>query len=195
MGPVRRQCGASVGPLASWEDKTPLHAAAVGGSVPVTKLLLERGTNPNTVSADGRTPMMHAAALGHEAVVELLLEVLRAFGLLLDGMMLALVSGLALFFHTQGCSKVILHPLSFLNPPLPGGSERTTRGPERHQCSSRSSFEWTHGDGRTPCQGWSGLACASSRKYTPPSNIVPFFIPGVLLVRPAGGSCLKVMCL
>ena len=52
---------------------TPLIAAAVHGNVDVTKLLLERGADPNGRGRDGGTALHAAAFLGHSDVVETLI--------------------------------------------------------------------------------------------------------------------------
>lgn len=53
---------------------TPLHYAAHSGFLPLVKLLLERGANPNArTSNELRTPLHLAAAMGHTAVLAVLM--------------------------------------------------------------------------------------------------------------------------
>lgn len=62
--------GASIEP-GPW---TPLHYAASGPSLPILRLLLERGANVNARSPNGRTPLMQAAQYGTEEAVQVLLR-------------------------------------------------------------------------------------------------------------------------
>ncbi|EON65772.1 hypothetical protein W97_05011 [Coniosporium apollinis CBS 100218] len=55
-------------------NRTPLYVATLYGHQAVTKLLLQRGANVNTVNIHGRTPLMEAAKWGDEVPVQLLLE-------------------------------------------------------------------------------------------------------------------------
>ena len=53
---------------------TGLHLAAYFGIKDVVKLLLDKGAKLETKDKDDRTPLLYAAANGHEAVVKLLRE-------------------------------------------------------------------------------------------------------------------------
>lgn len=52
---------------------TGLHAAAASGLTEATKLLLDRGYDPDAVDICNYTPLTHASYYGHEAVAELLI--------------------------------------------------------------------------------------------------------------------------
>ena len=63
------------------EGWTPLMNAAIEGVVEITKLLVERGANPNYIvtsklssKTEGRTPLMNAAFNGHVEVIQVLLN-------------------------------------------------------------------------------------------------------------------------
>jgi len=53
---------------------TPLHAAALGGSVAIVRLLLDRGMNPQLHMQDGTTPVEIAIVKGSSDIVEELLK-------------------------------------------------------------------------------------------------------------------------
>jgi len=53
---------------------TPLHGALACASLPVARLLLDRGADAGAREAGGVTPLHEAAARGHRALAELLLE-------------------------------------------------------------------------------------------------------------------------
>jgi ankyrin repeat protein len=63
-----------VGDTRGFDDTTPLHIAAAKGQVQVTRLLLERGSDPNAPDEEGIRPLHHAAGGGHAEVVRLLLD-------------------------------------------------------------------------------------------------------------------------
>jgi hypothetical protein len=56
------------------DGKTPLHVAAIRGSVDVARLLLQYGVDPNVQDERGRTPLHVAAIRGRVDVVRFLLE-------------------------------------------------------------------------------------------------------------------------
>jgi ankyrin repeat protein len=53
---------------------TALHAAVARGNLPLARVLLERGANPNVQQMTGLTPLHEAAANGHIELVHLLVE-------------------------------------------------------------------------------------------------------------------------
>ncbi|KIY01856.1 uncharacterized protein Z520_01994 [Fonsecaea multimorphosa CBS 102226] len=53
---------------------TPLFLASENGHLPVARLLLEKGADPNPTNILGETPISVAAKYGHESLVKLLLE-------------------------------------------------------------------------------------------------------------------------
>lgn len=53
---------------------TPLHHSAAGGHLPVMRLLLAHGSNPDAIGPRGNTPLMLAAGFGSVKAVQLLLE-------------------------------------------------------------------------------------------------------------------------
>jgi len=71
--------GVEVDPTCTFYHSTPLHCAAAGAFtnesfyVPVVKLLLKHGANPNARSSRDMTPLHRAVELGHPRLVELLL--------------------------------------------------------------------------------------------------------------------------
>jgi ankyrin repeat protein len=56
------------------DGTTPLHVAAAKGQAEITRLLLERGYDPNAPDAEGIRPLHHAAGGGHAEIVRLLLD-------------------------------------------------------------------------------------------------------------------------
>lgn len=60
----------------AWDylGRTPLIWAAGSGNETVVKLLLERGSDPNSATKEGCTPLFYAAAYGHAEVVKLLID-------------------------------------------------------------------------------------------------------------------------
>ncbi|XP_055931904.1 uncharacterized protein LOC129962189 [Argiope bruennichi] len=63
-----------VNEASSLSKQTPLMNAASRGSVPMVRLLLLAGADPNLQDSDGSTALMYAAVQGHETCVSLLLE-------------------------------------------------------------------------------------------------------------------------
>ena len=61
-------------PLPTWDEKSPLHVAAERKKGDLTRLLLERGADPNQIDAVGRSPLYDAVVLGREENVRALLE-------------------------------------------------------------------------------------------------------------------------
>ena len=55
-------------------EETLLHFCVIESMADCVKRLLEMGANPNVRSKYGSTPLMDAAALGHETIVALLLK-------------------------------------------------------------------------------------------------------------------------
>jgi ankyrin repeat protein len=51
-----------------------LHIAALNGNQPMTRLLLERGCDPNVKDSNGWTALHLAVERGHQSVVLLLLD-------------------------------------------------------------------------------------------------------------------------
>ncbi|MBY0402265.1 MAG: ankyrin repeat domain-containing protein, partial [Cyanobacteria bacterium] len=66
--------GATVDGISGREDYTPLWAASNMGHIPLMKLLLEKGANPNYAQSQGVTPLMAAAESGSTKAVSLLLS-------------------------------------------------------------------------------------------------------------------------
>ncbi|HEC00290.1 MAG: ankyrin repeat domain-containing protein [Emcibacter sp.] len=55
-------------------DLRPLHSACAAGQGAIASLLLKAGAKPNVIQAGGYTPLMTAASLGNDPVVDMLLE-------------------------------------------------------------------------------------------------------------------------
>ena len=47
------------------------------GNLHVVRALLDHGSNPNHKDSEGQSPLFHATAFGHGAIVEILLEAQR----------------------------------------------------------------------------------------------------------------------
>ena len=56
------------------EFKQPLHVACIQGSEEVVSLLLESGSDVNSLKRNRWTALMHASSHGHASVVKLLIE-------------------------------------------------------------------------------------------------------------------------
>ncbi|PRP78173.1 hypothetical protein PROFUN_11303 [Planoprotostelium fungivorum] len=55
-------------------ERSALHLAAMTGAPDIVEVLLSSGANPNAGDKHGWTPLHHAAAQGHEKVMQILLE-------------------------------------------------------------------------------------------------------------------------
>ncbi|VAV91160.1 hypothetical protein MNBD_ALPHA02-199 [hydrothermal vent metagenome] len=55
-------------------DLRPLHSACAAGQGAIASLLLKAGAKPNVIQAGGYTPLMTAASLGNDPVVDMLLD-------------------------------------------------------------------------------------------------------------------------
>ncbi len=55
-------------------DLRPIHSACAAGQGAIASLLLKAGAKPNVIQAGGYTPLMTAASLGNDPVVDMLLE-------------------------------------------------------------------------------------------------------------------------
>jgi ankyrin repeat protein len=66
--------GAAVDGISGREDYTPLWAASNIGHIPLMKLLLDKGANPNYAQSQGVTPLMAAAESGSTKALSLLLS-------------------------------------------------------------------------------------------------------------------------
>ena len=62
------QRGVSVNTATAKDGRTPLYVACEHGSVPVVKLLLEKGANIEAKRKDGTTPLIVAAYFGRAEV-------------------------------------------------------------------------------------------------------------------------------
>jgi uncharacterized protein len=56
------------------EQVISIHEAALNGDLNKVSLLLDRGCNPDTLDADGRTALMYAAFNGHTTVLQKLIQ-------------------------------------------------------------------------------------------------------------------------
>ena len=62
------------GSVTGAEQVVSLHEAALNGDLNKVSLLLDRGCNPDTLDADGRTAPMYAAFNGHTTVLQKLIQ-------------------------------------------------------------------------------------------------------------------------
>lgn len=63
-----------LGAVPSDDDTNPLAMAALIGSVGITRLLLDYGTNVNTLDECHRTPLSYAAEIGHLTCIRMLID-------------------------------------------------------------------------------------------------------------------------
>ena len=63
--------------LQNEKGEIALHVACKLGNLHVVRALLDHGSNPNHKDSEGQSPLFHATAFGHGAIVEILLDAQR----------------------------------------------------------------------------------------------------------------------